>query len=605
MRTHVSVCRWCMRLCVDLNRLDWLHLKLHGSYFFRGIDMAKNVTKTKANNKADNKPGNMSNKIRMKNHEQKTDELLYLMALCPFFTGLAQHYQLLFAGIIIMLLLLYRRFVNKELLIYKNAYLICGVIILLSAVASVFWGESHGDSIYGLCRIVTLILFGLLLMQYNEEERVEVRSFIPFICAAMTVLSAVMFLMPGLSKYVFVNQRLAGFFQYPNTYALFLLLGLYLYIKEKQVSWKQPTGFVIPMILLAGILWTGSRTTFVIMTLMLVYLLIRYRDVRKSYLLLFIIGAVVVAIYLLLSGNLTSIGRFMTIGGQNSTLWGRLLYDKDAIRMIIKRPYGYGYLGYYLAQQALQHGVYTVRFCHNDWLQMALDYGVLAMLALIYIFVHALLNGNDISRGALILIAAHMLFEFDLQYGYMVFILMLFLDLDEGQAIHLKNKALMIVLIPIALAFLWLGGADLLAVRGDYEASHHMYPWAADVEMHAMAAENELDKQNNYALHLIHSLSHCGVAYDVRAIYEEGEGNYLEMLANKKQAVEYQKYNITKYREYDAMIQEAMAYYKDRDSQAYEKCRAYQDDLSDMLANLQFETDPLAYKIKDKPVFEI
>ena len=48
--------------------------------------MAKNVTKTKANNKANNKPGNMFNKTRMKNHEQKTDELLYLMALCPFFT---------------------------------------------------------------------------------------------------------------------------------------------------------------------------------------------------------------------------------------------------------------------------------------------------------------------------------------------------------------------------------------------------------------------------------------------------------------------------------------------------------------------------------------
>ena len=555
----------------------------------------------------------------MATKKESSDGLLYFMFLCPFFTGLAQHYQTLFAGLVLLGFLFVHYLSKGKIIIYKNSSLYCGGIIGLCALLSLLWGESKGDSFYGFLRITVMLLFLVVLMQYPKKEREEVRSFVPLIGAIMTVVSAVMYLFPGLSEYVFVNNRLAGFFQYPNTFALFLLLGLYLFMKEEEVSFKQPKSWILPLILMVGLLWSGSRITFVMMVGMILVLMIRYPKTRKTYLPILGIMVIFAALYLTLSGNVSSIGRFLTIGTKNSTLIGRLLYDKDALRMILKRPYGYGYLGYYLVQQTMQTGVYTVRFCHNDWLQTALDYGVLALIAFAAGFVFALKKGDATSRGGLLLIGLHMLLEFDLQFSYLVFVLLFFLDVGEGKTFVLerkkpvkgetKNNITLVAVSGISVCFmavfLWMGTADLLSVRGAFELSHNLYPWAADTEMHAMAKETDLEKQNTYANHLISKLSYCGVAYDVRSMYEESKGEYLSAVEDKRQAVLYQKYNIEKYMEYQVLLEKAMDFYRGSDEESYEICKAYEEEIHDMLLRLEEDTDPLAFYINDKPVFRI
>ena len=69
----------------------------------------------------------------------------------------------------------------------------------------------------------------------------------------MTVLSGGLSLIPPLNGFFTVNSRLAGFFQYPNTFALYLL---------------------------AGIILTGSRTGFVLFAVTVVCFCFILRDRR-------------------------------------------------------------------------------------------------------------------------------------------------------------------------------------------------------------------------------------------------------------------------------------------------------------------------------------
>ena len=58
-----------------------------------------------------------------------------------------------------------------------------------------------------------------------------------------------------------------------------------------------------------------------------------------------------------------------------STFIGRIIYFKYGLRLIAKNPFGLGYLGFYYTEQFNQTAVYSVRYIHNELLQLLLDIG--------------------------------------------------------------------------------------------------------------------------------------------------------------------------------------------------------------------------------------
>ena len=113
-----------------------------------------------------------------------------------------------------------------------------------------------------------------------------------------------------------------------------------------------------------------------------------------------------------------NIGRIFTVFRYSSTWKGRILYDLDALKMIAKYPFGMGYHGYAYVQGRMQTGVYKTLFVHNDWLQAALDLGILPAVLFAAVMLRQLLKGSQSSmqKQILLLIMLHMLVDFDLQF---------------------------------------------------------------------------------------------------------------------------------------------------------------------------------------------
>ena len=58
-------------------------------------------------------------------------------------------------------------------------------------------------------------------MQFDKEERNELLLLIPFLGILMIGISMMGYFIPVMKSFFIINGRIGGFFQYPNTFALF------------------------------------------------------------------------------------------------------------------------------------------------------------------------------------------------------------------------------------------------------------------------------------------------------------------------------------------------------------------------------------------------
>jgi hypothetical protein len=83
------------------------------------------------------------------------------------------------------------------------------------------WAVDRGMALIGFFKFLPAALYLLCLWQEEGESRIL--QLLPWVGAAMTAVSMALFFSP-LKGAVSVNGRLAGFLQYPNTYAIFCLI---------------------------------------------------------------------------------------------------------------------------------------------------------------------------------------------------------------------------------------------------------------------------------------------------------------------------------------------------------------------------------------------
>ena len=167
---------------------------------------------------------------------------------------------------------------------------------------------------------------------------------------------------------------MAGFFEYPNTFALFLLLGLIVLGTAEKLHLRD---LFLATVLLFGLFKTGSRTVFFLLLCCALCIGIFRKNKKLRIAVAILTGAAVVLSLTVafLTDNMQTVGRYLTSSLSSSTLLGRLLYYKDALPIILHHPFGLGYKGYYYMHPSFQTGVYSVLYVHNDFLQLLLDVG--------------------------------------------------------------------------------------------------------------------------------------------------------------------------------------------------------------------------------------
>lgn len=118
-------------------------------------------------------------------------------------------------------------------------------------------------ALIGFFKFMPLILYALVLMQ-DQTDSEKILGVMPFAMVIITVITAILMQIEPLKDYFAVAGRLAGAFQYPNTYAIVLLVCELFVIQKEE---RKKIDYALIALLLAGILLTGSRTVFVITAL--------------------------------------------------------------------------------------------------------------------------------------------------------------------------------------------------------------------------------------------------------------------------------------------------------------------------------------------------
>lgn len=425
----------------------------------------------------------------------------------------------------------------------------------------------------------------------------------------MIILSILFRYIPILPDYFYLpNGRMAGFFQYSNSFALFLLIGIIVLVNSKKNKIKIIIGTAI---LILGIYATGSRTVFLLTILNFIIFTIKFKTLRKYLISLIGISILGTIIYSFITNNFNTVGRYLTTSLNSSTLWERILYYKDAIQILINKPFGLGYKGYSYMQTSIQTGIYSTIYVHNEFLQIALDIGIIPMVIFIIAMINNLLIKKfNVKKQILLTIVIHIMFDFDLQFLAIFLILVMVCNFLNGRRYILKiNKNIFYILIVIIIGIYgYFGICTLLQYINKSEISIKMYPIYTEANLDVISKYSSYDEKNvnKIASKILETNENIDLIYNMKAIYNLENCNWQLMIKNKQKSLEINKYDVSNYEEYVLMLSEAINYYAENNdmNQARQIIKLILEVPSN-LEKVKNSTSKIAYKLKDVPNFEL
>lgn len=495
--------------------------------------------------------------------------------LVPFIYGGFYDWIIFAMAVIWQVCLLYIAIQNKKIILPEKTICIIVTGIMLCYVGTVFYGIDSGMSELGLIKVIALLQFLLLVEQIQYEERIELLEQIPMIASVMAVISMISYITPWKHTF-FQASRLGGFFQYSNTFALYLLIGIIVLLYEKK---KDKLWYIKLYILTTAVLFTGSRIVFFLM----------------------IIGIVI-------TGSYQNMGRYLTIFTHNSTLWGRILYQIDGLKMLLKRPAGLGYRGYYFLQPSVQSAAYTTKFVHNDFLQIGLDGGMIAMILAVILFIQSIYekSSQDLQKHLLVIIAIHSCLDFNLQFLSIGMIVIVCMQCKEKKELQLKKIKIFCLLTFVGFVLsLRAGIGTSLEYQGKYKQALKIMPELTTARMKQLSKETDKNQAEESADKLIHSNKRISQAYGVKAEIAYGENNYNAMVRYKRQEIKNRKYDIAVYEDYidklACILQEKQA---DSDTKGMKQ---YLEELlwiQQYIEKINTQTNPIANHLKDELILQ-
>lgn len=495
---------------------------------------------------------------------------------------------------------------------YINDTAFAFIVIAVSYILSCFWAVDSSVAFWGIAKIFPVLMFSLCVMQIDSGDKNRLILNLPYMAAFIVIISLILQFVPILKSQIVISGRLGGVFGYPNTFAMFLLVCLWI---TQWISGRYT--MVVQWILVMGIVLSGSRTVFVMTAVVFIYIVISKLCKRKMLwkLLMVIFLAVVSALLFnhITGMNVVSHVAGTTSGNGVSTFWGRLLYYQDALPVILNHPFGMGYLGYYFTQGSFQHGVYTVRWVHNDILQLLLDVGWIPAILLIVAVVKAFISKNCtlMQKGMLAIIVVHGVFDFDLEFVAVWFVLILSLDLTAGKRKQysfekLEKAVTGIVGVCISLVPLYAGIVSSAIYFGENDIAAKLSPRNTFVLSQELSNADNAAGMTKYADAILSHNRYIAIAWDAKARVAYSSGDFEKVIKYKENAIECNRYNIEEYTDYFELLANGYTVYlkaQDIDSAqiCYEKAKEIQTKLDRLKAN----TGNLARKLKDIPQLEM
>ena len=532
--------------------------------------------------------------------------LEWLLLLCPFLFGCFFPWgSALVSLVLIVLLLLLLR--GVLLCSTRSASFLAALSVVIFHLGGMLWGTDRGMALVGAVQFLPLPLFVLLLEQYAPNRRLTLLRRMPYVASAMVVLSFLLSRIPSLEGWFLVAGRQAGFFQYPNTYAIYLLFALVLVLFGSGLRFGR-----LPWILLLtlGIFLSGSRIVFFLLLAVFLVFFLKEKSKASRLSVLIPVGTLLLGsiLYALLTGSRDSIGRFLTASLTASEFVGRLLYARDAVPVILRHPFGLGYTGFRCLQGSFQTGVYSVQHVHNELLQLLLDVGWVPAGLFLWALWHSLRSreGGICRKMLLGILLLHCLLDFDTQFVSIALLLFLVLDTDPQAKKPLPSGGIVRhfsggILTLLALLSLWIGSASFLYYLRKPSAAVQIYPayTTALLDLLPDASEQELGPLADRVLRLN---QHIALAQNAKAKSDLSLGELSGMIAHKQEAIRLSRYNLAEYLDYFDILQVARKQYLQNGDQASaDRCLSLIGEIPGMLEEVDRQTSRLGRMIKDQP----
>lgn len=527
--------------------------------------------------------------------------VLYVLT-CVLWGGYYEYVSCALSAALTVCLLL-QMYKTKQLAYACSAAFFAPIVLAAAYLLTAFWAQDKGMAPLGFVKFLPLPLFALLLLDRQEEKERCLRT-IPWVGVGMVLLSGVGSFFPWAEGHFTVSGRLAGFFEYPNTFALFLLLGIIVLATGEKKGWLPLAQLLV---LLGGIFFSGSRAVFALMVAALVCLAIGSgnRWMRNACRIILPAGVGSGILLALLTGKMDTVGRFLTASLSSSTLLGRLLYAQDALALLWRYPFGMGYQSYYYMQSSVQTGVYSVQFVHNDLLQCLLDVGWIPAALLVFVAIKTLFARKTSFRNRLLLavLCAHGLFDFSFQFICIPMTCLLLTDMGEVRYRRSKmpvRVSLTAVGASVLCASLYFGAAAFASFLGKPEAATAIYPNYTYNLM--LQWEQQTDTDTEIADRLLQLDSHIAPAYYGRALACYEKGDFGGVMENQRLALENAPYRLEYYKDYIQMLSVGVELYtRAGDLNSADICRKELRRVPEMLESVKENTSALGWRIADTP----
>jgi len=538
--------------------------------------------------------------------------LLYMNFLVPLaLSGGFYEYSTVISGILMGIFIFV--FLNSRKNIYvwdRKLWKQTAVPFLVPVcfLAVSIWSVDRFTALVGFWHFAPAMLWSWLVFQMDQEEKRDLIGIVPLAGAAMVAVSVLALVSEHTAHFLWQAGRLGGTFQYSNTCALFLLLGLSVTAQTRGDRRR----FVVAAILLAGILLTGSRSVLILTIVWAMAKTFTHKELRRPTLYLGIGAVICGCFYVLVTGSFQNMGRILTLFTNHSTILGRLLYLKDGARLVLRFPFGMGWQGYYYVQPMYQHGVYTTRYVHNDYMQIALDLGVIPAVIVIGYLVWQLMKGRQARerKELMILLMAAAFTDFHMQFLWMIMLGILCLDLgreDTDKALRHMGRTQRMesgIIVGCAILFLSYGLVPFTARRlHDNERVLQFFPHYTEVETELMNAAESPEEAENYAKDIIAHNPYAKSAYRHLGVISYMRGDLSGMVEYLDHAVEVGRYDVELYGLYEDLLEKAMRSPKLRQEE-YQSLEKAWEDLQKRRDQVKETTDPIAYLLRDKPAFE-
>lgn len=532
----------------------------------------------------------------------------YALYASLFVVGIFHTYLSCILSIVLLVWLCLCMRKNGQLTLQVDMTLVAMIALVGGYAVTSLWAIDGGVAIFGFFKFLPMLLYTLVLMQ-KANSREDIINNIPYLITFMTLLSIACMYIPFLSTYFAVSGRLSGFVQYPNSLAIILLIAeLLLITKDRPRIWD----YLCISVLLFGILYTGSRTVFILAGLSNVVALLLNKNKTVRWIMLGCIGAgiILVLVYCLVTDSFGVISRYLNISLKQSTFVGRLLYTHDALPVVLRHPFGLGYMGYYFIQQSIQTGIYGIMFVHNDLLQILLDVGWIPFALFAAAVVMTLINRDTPLRYKLILVTflLHAGFDFDLQYVAIFMMLLLFISPKPWKTVTLKKKkyagSSLAVTALLTCLCLYFGTAQALTRFEQHEAATKFYGYNTLSDIELIRDATTISEAEEIADRILQRNTHVTVTYSAKARAAYAKGDFGTMINYKKKAIQTAPFSYAEYWDFGNMLVDGIKLYeKAGDTKSADICKKELLALSRALPAQEERLSRYGAAIDQQPIF--